>query len=115
MRGFLADHNLPSAIINGVMRRRSIPFLRAVDVGMHRAEDDDLLAWAASRELVIVTYDVSTMESIALARIGDQLAMSGLLLVGRGMAIGATIEELVFLFDTATDDDWNGRIHHLPL
>ena len=82
---------------------------------MEAMADDDLLAWAAARDYVVVSQDRSTKEASAFARMGDALTMTGLVLVHSDLAIGRAVDDLVFLIETATDADWRGRIHHLPL
>jgi predicted nuclease of predicted toxin-antitoxin system len=59
---FLADHNLNELIIDWLFRDEpAAEFLRVRDVGLARASDDQILAYAAAGSMIVVTNDVNTM------------------------------------------------------
>src|SRR5712691_1594398 len=67
---FFADHDLNEHIVHGVLRREpAIEFLRARDVGLHERSDAEVLEYAATHQLIIVSHDVNTMPATAYSRI----------------------------------------------
>ncbi len=65
-------------ILRGVLRRRpDLDIRRKQDAGLERADDPQVLAWAASEGLVLLTHDESTMAGIAYERAAQGLAMPG--------------------------------------
>lgn len=62
MLRLLADENLHSGIIRGLLRRDpTVDIVRVQDVGLSGADDPDLLDWAARERRVLVTHDVNTI------------------------------------------------------
>ena len=62
MPRFLADEDFNNHIVQGLRRRSSATdILRVQNVGLGRAKDPVVLAWAAANERIVVTHDISTM------------------------------------------------------
>ena len=77
---FLADHDLRERIIIGLLRRLpDAEFLRCRDIGLETRPDADVLEYAASHGLIVITHDVNTMVASAYDRLRDGQAMTGLL------------------------------------
>lgn len=113
---FLADHNLDDDIVNGVFRREpAIDFIRAREVGVDRLPDDELLAFAAERGLVIVSHDVNTLRHFAYERIIAGQVMTGLLLVHRLGPIRPVIDSLVLIWSATQAEEWNNEVQFLPI
>ncbi len=88
-RRFLADHDLNEHIVHGVLRREpAIEFIHARDVGLHEHSDAEMLAYAATHQLIVVSHDVNTMTAEAYARIRAGAPVAGLLMVKQSVLWG---------------------------
>ena len=85
------------------------------DVGLTGADDDVLLAWAASQERVVLTHDVSTRTAHAYRRIAAGERMPGVFEVGRSVPIAVAIEEILLLAECSLVGEWEGQVRYLPL
>ncbi len=113
---FLADHNLESAVSEGVKRAEpTIEFIRARDVELHDRPDPELLAFATEHGFIVVTHDVNTMIAHARARLNAGLPLPGLLVVPQARRIRRLIESLVLIGVASEAEEWSGAIHYLPL
>lgn len=113
---FLADHDLREAIITGVLRRASaIEFLRVRDVGLANRSDHEVLAYAASQRLIVVSHDVNTMPANAYRRLTAGQDVAGLLLVRQSEPVGPVIDSLVLIWLSTDDAEWQGTVAFLPL
>ncbi|MFQ3647923.1 MAG: DUF5615 family PIN-like protein [Aggregatilineales bacterium] len=56
MRGFYLDEHIGRVVAKS-LQSRGIVAIRAVDVGMTGRQDEEHLAYATERELVMVTFD----------------------------------------------------------
>ena len=117
MAKFLADEDLPRAIVRGARRgSRELDIVRVQDVGLSGKGDPDILEWAAQEQRIVVSRDKSTMPDHAARRMQEGLPVAGLLLVGRRWRsqLRDLIDDLLLI---AEDDasDWSNRIEYLPL
>ena len=113
---FLADHDLNEHIIDGVLRREpTVEFLRARDVGMSQRPDPEVLEYAASQGLIIVSHDVNTMPGYAVGRMNAGQLVAGLLMVQQTHPIGPIIDALVIISSASEAEEWQGQIVFLPL
>lgn len=116
MNAFLTDEDFRSAILDGL--KRCVPNLdivRVQDVGLRTLSDPIILEFAASHNRIVLSHDVSTMETHALTRILAGLPMRGLFLISQDLPIGPAIEALTIIAHRSHDDEWHNRIEHLPL
>jgi len=59
---FLADADLNTAIISGVLRREpTIDFLGAQAAGLRKMKDSEVLELAGAQQRVLISHDVGTM------------------------------------------------------
>ena len=87
---WLADQNLDNAIVRGLLRRNvAFDIVHARDVGLSRASDADLLAWAAQEDRILLTHDVSTVPPAAYERVKAAKPMPGVFAIPEQAAIGA--------------------------
>jgi predicted nuclease of predicted toxin-antitoxin system len=103
---FLADENLNNQIVRGLFRRNpTIDLVRAQDVGLGGVDDPTVLAWAAKENRVVLTNDVATMMDFAYE----------LFEIGRKVAIGLAIEEILLIAECSLPGEWEGQVRFLPL
>ena len=70
---FLTDENFNIRIYNGVRRRLpSLDILRIQDAGLRTFRDPLILEHASGENRIVLSHDVSTMETHALARRAGQ-------------------------------------------
>ena len=116
MLRFLADENLNNNIVRGLRRRRAdLDIVRAQDVGLSGADDRAVLEWAAQEQRIVLTHDVSTMTRHAYERVEAGQPMPGVFEVGRQLALGQVIEDILLLAECSHDHEWHSRVHYLPL
>jgi hypothetical protein len=112
----LADENFNNDILRGLRRRNpEIDIVRVQDVGLARADDPTVLAWAAAEGRIVVTHDRRTLATFAYDRVRAGLPMPGVIEVSRYLPIGQAIEELLLLVVATRDDEWDGQVRYLPL
>jgi hypothetical protein len=113
---FLADENFNIHILTGVRRRLpTLDILRVQDAGLRTFSDKLVLAYASGENRILLSHDVHTMETHALARLNSGRQMPGLLLIHQYLPIGQAIDEIVLIAACSRDDEWNGIIRYLPL
>lgn len=113
---FLADHDLNEHIMTGVSRRETlVEFIRARDIGYSQRPDAELLEYAASEGLVIVSHDVNTMPAAAYKRLRNGDAVSGLLMVRQSDPVSPIIEDLLLIWSSSVAEEWRGQVRFLPL
>jgi predicted nuclease of predicted toxin-antitoxin system len=113
---FLADHDLNENIVDGVLRREpGLEFIRARDVGMDGRPDVEVLEYAATQGLNMVSHDVNTMPGNAQTRLADGKPVAGLLMVRQIQPIAAVIDSLVLIWSASDAEEWHGQIQFLPL
>ena len=116
MLGLAADENFNNDIVRGLLRRRSdLNIVRVQDAGLSGASDPEVLAWAAQERRILLTHDVSTITRHAFDRVQAGLRMPGVFQIGRDIAIGAAIEDLLLLAEYSLEDEWEGQVRYLPL
>ena len=98
------------------MRRNpGLDLVTVQDSGLSGASDDDVLAWAADENRVLLTHDVTTMTELAYGRIENGLLMPGIVEVSQALAIGAVIDDILLLAECSLENEWSGRVLYLPL
>ena len=112
---FLADAYFNQKIVAGLLLREpQIDFELPQNAIPEKMGDPQVLELGAARGRVIVTHDVRTMPSHFSAFVADQTC-SGLILVPKGMAIGAAIEDLLLIWHVSEADEWINQMRRLPL
>lgn len=113
---FLTDENFNIHILNGVRRRLPVlDILRIQDVGLRTFRDPLILEYAGAENRIVLSHDVHTMETFALARLKGDKPMPGLLLIPQHFPIGPAIDEIVMIAECSRDNEWTGVIRYLPL
>lgn len=113
---FLADEDFDEHIVLGVLRQEpSIEFQRVHELGMRELSDQEILAFAASELLLVVSHDTNTMSAAAYHRVKSGESMPGLLLAEQIAPIGPVIESLVLIWAASEMDEWKDQVRYLPL
>mgnify|MGYP007059537585 CR=1 FL=1 len=111
---FLADHNLSEAIVRGVKRvEPEVEFLLLRDLMPIDTDDPQVLEYAASHELIVVTHDRRTMPRAAYERMARGQSMHGLILVVPQPRVGPIISDLILIWSSSQADEWPGRVAYL--
>jgi hypothetical protein len=113
---FLADHDLNEHVVTGVLRQEpAIEFFRVRELGMSARPDYEVLEYAASEGLLVVSHDVNTMPAAAYARLSTGESFPGLLMVQQSSPVGSTIDSLVLIWAASELEEWKDQVVYLPL
>lgn len=116
MLRYLADENFNHAIFRGLLRRKpELDIVRVQDVGLSGVDDAAILEWAAQRERVLLTHDVTTMTHYAYERIRLGKSMPGVFEIGRDVSVRSAIEDILLLDECSLNGEWEGQVRYLPL
>lgn len=116
MLRFAADENFNNDIVRGLLRRKpDLDIVRIQDVALSGVHDATVLEWCAKEGRILLTHDVTTITRFAYDRVRTSKGMPGVFEVGRGLAIGLVIEDLLLLAERSLDSEWEGQIRYLPL
>jgi hypothetical protein len=116
MLSLLADENLNSAILRGLIRLKAdLDIVRVQDVGLSATDDPLILEWAAKQDRVLLTHDVSTITKYAYERVRTDKYMPGVIEVSRKVPLGMAIEEILFIAEVCEQGELEGQIIYLPL
>ena len=117
MLRFLTDENFNGRILRGLLRRiPELDVVRAQDVEAILGSDDPiLLEWAARRNRIVLTHDVSTLAGYAYQRVLAEQAMPGVFEVSADLPVGVAIEELVLIARASDPGEWEAQVRFLPL
>jgi hypothetical protein len=112
----LIEHDFNENILQGLKKR--VPTLDALTariIGFEEKPDTELLARAAAENRIVLIHDVQTMPTFAMARVRNDEAMSGLLVVPQRFPIGRAIDELAMVVLCSDENEWRDLIIYLPL
>src|SRR5438445_7408435 len=110
------DQDFDHDILRGLRLRLSkIDVVTALQAGLDRKSDPEILEWAAEQSRVILTHDRNTMPGYAYQRVQKGKPMAGIFLVPRDMPVGQAISELEVLIDCSLDGEWEQLVVFLPL
>jgi hypothetical protein len=113
---FLADHDLNEHIVAGVLRRAPpVEFIRTREVGLRDHPDPEVLEYAASHGLIVVSHDVNTMPAHAYERLAAGQSLAGLVMVPQSVPVGEVIDDLMLIWSSSEAEEWEGQVAFLPL
>jgi predicted nuclease of predicted toxin-antitoxin system len=116
MLHILADENFRDVIVRGILRRSpDCDIIRARDLGLLGELDPEVLARAADEGRILLTHDASTIPDFAYDRLGLGLPMPGVFILGNRFPTGPAIEHILFIDACSDQEEWDGRVVHLPL
>lgn len=112
----LADENLNGRLVRGLeMHYSEIDLERVQDTEAFQRGDEIVLAVAARADRVLVTHDVATMSSHAMARISRWESMPGVVVIPSDGQIGTMIFEVALSTICTEPEEMRDRVVHLPL
>jgi hypothetical protein len=112
---FLADEDLRLEIVLAVRSLEpAIEFHTALEMGCSGLDDPELLAFAASHRLLIVSHDVNTLGAFAQQRIRQAQFMPGLFLAPQKHSTRNVVDSLLLIWAASEFEEWNDRIEFLP-
>lgn len=113
---FLADHDVNEHILAGMLRQEpEFQLLRLRDVGMSDADDANVLEFAYSTNLLVVSHDVNTMPAAAYSRLSAGKSFPGLLMIQQALPIAVAIEDLILIWAASEMEEWEDQVVFLPL
>ncbi len=112
----LIDQDFDHDILRGLIRRLpKIDFVTALEVGLNKVKDPELLLWASENERVLLTHDRKTMPKHFASLLEKGVELSGVCVVPRRLPIGQAIDELEIIIECSSADEWQNIIKILPL
>jgi predicted nuclease of predicted toxin-antitoxin system len=113
---FLADEDIRHRLVLAVKRREpAIQFLTVQEVGLSERPDPEVLEFAATQDLILVSHDVNTMRDAAYDRIIRGNHMTALLLVPQSRQTKPVAESLILIWAASSTEDWLDHVKFLPL
>ena len=113
---FLADEDLDSDIISGLLSREpAIDILDIKTAGLRGSKDPVLLELAAEQDRILITHDRRTMTRYFQAHLTAGQSSPGIFIVPQRGAIGGIIESLLLVWTASKPEEWRNRIVYLPL
>jgi hypothetical protein len=112
----VADENFSNAIVRGLLRiKPGLDIVRVQDVGLPSTADPLILEWAANRDRILLTHDVSTITKYAYERVSAGKYMPGVIEVSRKVPLGTAINEILYITEVCEHGELEGQIIYLPL
>jgi hypothetical protein len=111
-----SDENFNRDILRGLYRRSpGLDVVRVQEIGLSATPDQQILAWAAVEDRILLTHDRDTIPFFAYERVRAGQAMPGVFLVSDLMPIGQAIDEILLAVDCLTPDECKNCVRFFPL
>ena len=116
MLRLLSDENFNGIVLRGLkIKSPSFDVLRVQDLELNGRDDPEILAHAAELGRILLTHDRATVPDYARDRLARGLLMPGVFVVDVKFAIGSAIDQLLLLDSASDQEEWDGRVVHLPV
>ncbi len=113
---FVADENFDGTILRELHKHfPNLDVLRLQDTELYQQADSVVLEWAAEQKRIVLTHDVQTLVNEAYSRVEQGLAMPGVILVRRRLAIGAALDDLLLIMGASEPEEFENRVIFVPL
>jgi hypothetical protein len=113
---FLVDEDFDHTILRGVSRRApSVDLVTVQEAGLSGKHDTVVLELAANENRIVLTHDVSTMETYANARVAKGQGMPGVFTVSQALPVGLAIEAILLVALCSHESEWEGLVLRLPI
>jgi vacuolar-type H+-ATPase subunit F/Vma7 len=113
---FAADEDLDNHIVRGLRHRLTgVDIVRVQEAQLTSAADNQVLAWAAESNCVLLSHDASTMTAAAYERLKRGERMPGVIIVPQWLSVGSVVEELLVVAECSVPADWADQVRFLPL
>jgi hypothetical protein len=112
----VADENFNNTIARGLLRvKPDLDIVRIQDVGLFSADDPTVLEWAANKDRILLTHDVTTITKYAFERVNSGKYMPGVVEVSRKVPLGTAIDEILYITEVCGHGELEGQVIYLPL
>jgi hypothetical protein len=116
MLRLVSDEDFHGDVIRGLLRREpALDLVRAVDVGLGRTPDPDVLEWAAAEKRVVLTRDVNTMVGHAWDRVRAGRPMPGVIAVTGGCGVGRAVDDILLVANCYPEEQIRDQVVFIPL
>ena len=105
------DTGLPALVSQAAVQ--GFVALRSDDVGMRGRADEDHLAYAAQRHLMLVTCNGRDFRRLHENWLADGRSHSGIMIVNQSIALGERVRVLLWLANAGSAEDFIGRVEYL--
>lgn len=110
------DQDFDHDILRGLrLRLPDLDAITALQAGLDRKSDPEILEWAAAQMRVVLTHDRNTMTGHAYDRVRKAAPMAGVFVVPRAMPVGQAIADLQTLLACSMEGEWDQLVVFLPL
>ncbi len=116
MLRLVSDGDVHGDVIRGLWAKEpELDLVRVQDVGLRRASDPEVLAWAAEENRVVVTQDRSTLVGVAWERVKGGIPMPGVLAIRPNTTIGDAIDAVRLGAVCWGEDEVVNKVLFVPL
>jgi hypothetical protein len=110
----LADHDLTFHIVEGIRKHEpAVMIIAAREVAMHQQPDANVLEFAASRGLIVISHDRQTMTKAAYDRVRAKQPFPGLFIAKQKVPVGPIINELILRWAASEAEEWFDRVEYI--
>jgi predicted nuclease of predicted toxin-antitoxin system len=107
MLRIFVDQDFDHDILRGLrLLLPNVDAITALQAGLDRESDPEILAWAAEQNRVVLTHDCNTMTAHAYNRVRKGEPMAGVFIVPRDLPVGKAISELELLIACSLENEW---------
>ncbi len=113
---FAADENFDGRLLNELLiRLPALDVVRVQDTEMYQAPDDQLLAWLAAEQRILLTHDVQTMPYYVYERVRAGQPVPGVIEVHKDTPLGVASDELEVMIGAGTPEDFENQVKYIPI
>ncbi len=108
------DENFRSAITQSLLEKiPTLDSVRVQQVGLTSVPDEDVLAWAALHDRIVLTHDIKTLVPLANTRIALEQSMPGVIVVRWSMDAGLAVRHLAVLLGAGSAEDFANIVFYV--
>jgi hypothetical protein len=112
---WLTDEDFNGRIVRGLfLQKNDLDLIRIQDVGLLRADDKIILAWAENNARILLTHDGRTMPRHFRERLAGGAHVPGVFIVDDLAPIGSCIDDILLIDECSSQDEWRDQIRYLP-
>lgn len=101
-----SDADVHGDIVRGLHRRRpDIDLIRVQDALPDRTPDQEVPAWAAAENRVLITNDRNTMVGFAHQRVASAEPVSGVIATTNDQSIGEAIDDILLIAECMSEEE----------
>jgi hypothetical protein len=105
------DADVHGEIIRGLRRRLpEIDLVRAQDALPEGTSDQEVLAWAAEQNRVLITNDRNTMVGIAYQRVSARESVPGVIVTTNEQSIGSSINDILLIAEYMPEEEIRDKV-----